>query len=405
MKMSKPLLYKGRLYKVYQKVDRKGGGLTVLLQEMDPETLADVGEPLPFGSLPYKVEGEAESYVLNFDSSLDSSFLAFALTGFKDDDNQASVLVMVANDKLEPVWSKVHSIPVKAGRLLRTDVAVDGNGNVHVGYVEYAGGPASNVFNRRRGVRLFQLNAQEAKEVEIRLPSGRSPENIALCSVAEGIAVGGYATKGSGSRDEILSTFFGHVKDNGTILEVSMETELAAPIGGWASEVYLLPKSSGGFFLVGAVVPVPVTRAIHVQSISSSMSSDWQQVIPRKHGSIYGQDIFMAYAKEDKLCVVFEETAKNIARLIAGEEVGTVSDLTPKVICRADMGEDGTPTYVAHEKGVGNGKLETMHINRAYQVGNGEQVVIIPVKEGETDGPIQIGYFEFEHGDPVESGK
>lgn len=401
MTMARPLIWKDRLYKGYQKLDRKGGGLTVALQEVDTMTLADIGDLRTLGSLPYKSDDEAEFYNVPYLSNHDSSFLAIVVTGFKDDENQASILAMVVNDALEPVWSKVFSIPVKARRLQVSDVAVDGKGNVHVGYVEYEGPPALNAMTNRTASRLFQLNAQGAKEVPMRLPSGRSPENIALCSAPKGLAVAGYTTNGSGKRNEILSTFFGYVNADGTSVDVGLETAFEAPIGGWATQVDLLPKANGGYFLVGAVVPVPQAHAIHVQSISSSLSNDWQRIIPRKHGSTYGQNVFKAYARTNKLSVVFEETSKNIARMIAGEEISLVSDVSPTVICRADMGEDGKPTYFEYGKGVGNGALTTVSLNKAEPVGNGEQVLVIPVKAGDMAGPLQIGYFEFVHGEPV----
>ncbi|HRF81422.1 MAG TPA: hypothetical protein PL070_15200 [Flavobacteriales bacterium] len=406
MTMVEPLIWNDRLFKVYVKVDGRVGEVAVSLQEMDPGTLTDLGELRPVGRIHCETRDYPGYYSTPLISSHDGSFLAYVVTFLSDEDGQGIVLAMVVDKELKPVWSKASSIPLKAWKFLRSEVKVDGRGNVLFSVIELAHAVDYTPHaDSRVATRLFQLNEQGVREVDVRLPSGLSPENMAMCSMSDGVVIGGYSTRGKGGRREPPSTFLGRVDANSASFELLMENELAEPISGWIPQIELLQKNNGGYYLVGAVATLREVNSIHVQSISSSSNSEWQWVIPRKHGNLSDRYDFKAYSNSDKLSVVFEETAKNFERLSIGEPVAFRSEISSLLLCRADFSDEGRPTYVKYEDNNWNGAFTLASLNKSRSLESGEQMVVIPETPRDFVGPVRLGFIEVKHGDLIRNGR
>lgn len=406
MEMVEIQTWRDRLFKVYVMVDGKIGKIETFLQEMDITTLMDIGELRSMGRIVCGIRNYPGYHKTTIKSNQDGSFFAYVAPYFANEDGLGSILVMVVDDELKPVWSRVSSIPLKAGRFNLSEIMVDGDGNVLVSVIEMAhANDLTPHEDSRVGARLFHLNEQGAREVQVRMPSGLSPENMAMCSVPEGVMIGGYTTRGSGVRRETISTFLGRVDAVSGSLEVLMETELAEPIRGWIPQVELLEKLNRGYYLVGAVATLREVNSIHVQSISSSSNGEWQWVIPRKHGNLDDRYNFKAYTQDDVLCVVFDETVKNFDRLSVGEQVAFRSDVSSTMLCRADFSDEGKPTFVKYEDNNWNGAWALASLSTSRLLESGEQMVVIPERPRDLIGPVRFGYIEIKHGGLLRKGR
>jgi hypothetical protein len=390
MAVVRPIMWHGKWYVIFQRIDHRGGGLTIALQEFDPSSLKPIGE-LHENKLPFSTDRKFDQWFkVPCYANADSSSLAFIISGLEDKKDQEVVLAMVFDEEFHQAWSRIISLPSRAGRLSTTDVEVDENGQVYMAFQKF--GPTLN----RKGIQLFQLAPQGGTEVEVRLANGNSPESVALCGSPGGMVVAGYAKHGGGNRDDGLTTFAGTVNPKTLQLEVTMESPLAIALGGGAAQVELLSRPDGGYHLVGLTTDANLGRAIHAQALSKDLESEWQSTIPRKQD--IGQSYWVDVDKNGMLSVAFFETAKNIERLIAGKDLAATvqSDL----LIRADFGPEGALKYARYGAWV-NGS------HNLRGVGPGEQVRCWPISGDlyDQNGPKELVYFRLQHGAPEAASK
>lgn len=351
--MDKLVQLNGKVYALYEVVDRKAGQVEVFAQEISLPQPAFTGERKLIATLNFEPKGFSWGGKLyaQLYTSENGAYTAFYFDAIRSKEDEQLVLVHMLDQKLDPLWQQGYRIAFDSEKISTTRVRVSDQGVVYA--LMNAGFKNKRITSKavNYAYQVFGMGEQGMASQMIEPGAGL---NVVTCDLVlrKGTTpvIGGFHVEEGASTEITKGYFMGGIDPALEQAPVIRTTPFTREVDERMVKTQMYTRSDGGTFLTGISRNSGGTSMsesyLFAASFDQAGEQEWGTLVPRALvASKSDEDAgYRSFCAKDKLMLLVPDQEENLANYKSRGELKKVrkGPYIPLVIGFSSSGE---PSY------------------------------------------------------------
>ncbi|MBK9760012.1 MAG: hypothetical protein IPO90_08595 [Flavobacteriales bacterium] len=348
--IDKLIHHHGKVYVIYEVVDRKGGRVDVCAQEIALPQPAFTGERKLLATINFEPKGFSWGGKLyaKFYTSDNGAYTAFFFDAIRSKEDEQLVLVHMLDQNLNPLWQQGYQIPFDSEKITTVRVRVSDEGVVYA--LMNAGFKNKRITSKSVNY-AYQVFGMAEKGMASQMIELGADLNVVTCDLVlrKGTTpvIGGFHVEEGTSTEITKGYFMGAIEPTLEQAPVIHTFPFTREVDERMVKTQMYTRSDGGTFLTGISRNSGGTSMsesyLFAASFDQAGEQEWGTMVPRALvASKSDEDAgYRSFCAKDKLMLLVPDKEENLANYTSRGELKKVrkGPYIPLVIGFAATGE------------------------------------------------------------------